>query len=537
MTIEMPLNDSAKLPWPNNHDILAIAFEPFRRGHNQQSSMFQSTSGHRHNIKILNVIRQLGRHFFGFCATKGKVWQRVVLCLPEHLNIKVGLLKLVECEGLFIGMNMDNGNLKRRKSHLAYARAKELMPGGVNSAARAFGAVGGEPIVFERGEGAYLFDIDGNRYIDFIGSWGAMILGHQAVLVKQAIHAAVDRGTSFGAPTLAENELAELIVEALPSVEMVRLVSSGTEATMSAIRLARGFTGRDLMVKFSGNYHGHVDSLLVAAGSAAATLSVPNSPGVTVGTTKDTLILGYNNAIELQNAFAQLGNHIAAVIMEPVCGNMGCVIPTEEFLRAVRLLTEQHGTLLIFDEVMTGFRVAWGGAQSIFGVRPDLTTLGKIVGGGLPLGAFGGRRDIMQHVLPAGKVFQAGTLSGNPVATAAGIATLKSLRDRPPYAALEETCERLTQGIAHAADHFGIEHCINRVGSMMTLFFHPGPVMDWNSASKCDTARFAKYFWGLIERGIYMPCSQFEALFVSAVHSTSDIETTIEVISDVMATL
>ena len=401
------------------------------------------------------------------------------------------------------------------------------MPGGVNSAARAFGAVGGEPIVFERGEGAYLFDIDGNRYIDYIGSWGPMIFGHQWPRISEAVHSAVDRGTSFGAPTIAENELAELVINAVPSVEMVRLVNSGTEATMSAIRLARGYTGRDVVIKFSGNYHGHVDSLLVAAGSAAATLAVPNSPGVTVGTSKDTMVLGYNDCQMLADAFATHGDQIAAVILEPVCGNMGCVTPTQEFLTALRSLTHDNGALLIFDEVMCGFRVAHGGAQSLFGVDPDLTTLGKIVGGGLPLGVFGGKREIMQHVLPAGKVFQAGTLSGNPIATAAGIAMLRSLKETPPYERLEQIAERLAKGLAAAASEAGIEHCVNRVGSMLTLFFNSGPVTDWDSASKCNTELFSKYFWGLIERGVYMPCSQFEALFISNAHSDEDIEYTI----------
>ena len=350
------------------------------------------------------------------------------------------------------------------------------MPGGVNSAARAFGAVGGEPLVFERGEGAYLFDIDGNRYIDYIGSWGPMIFGHQWPRISEAVHAAVDRGTSFGAPTVAENELAELVIDAVPSVEMVRLVNSGTEATMSAIRLARGYTGRDIVIKFAGNYHGHVDSLLVAAGSAAATLAVPNSPGVTAGTSQDTMVLSYNDAQMLADAFKTHGDRIAAVILEPVCGNMGCVTPTEEFLKALRSLTQDHGAVLIFDEVMCGFRVAHGGAQSLFGVSPDLTTLGKIVGGGLPMGVFGGKREIMQHVLPAGKVFQAGTLSGNPIATAAGIAMLRSLKETPPYDRLEQLAERLATGLSEAASAAGVEHCVNRVGSMMTLFFNPGPV-------------------------------------------------------------
>ena len=334
----------------------------------------------------------------------------------------------------------------RQRSHEIFTRAKELMPGGVNSPARAFGGVGGEPIVFARGAGAYLFDVDGNRYIDYIGSWGPMILGHAHPAVSDAIHAAVDRGTSFGAPTEAENELAELIVAAVPSVEKVRLVNSGTEATMSAIRLARGFTGRDVIIKFAGNYHGHVDSLLVAAGSSAATLGVPNSPGVTPGTTKDTLVLRYNDAEGLRAAFHAHGARIAGVILEPVVGNMGLVIPSQDFLQTLRSETDRHGALLIFDEVMTGFRVAYSGAQSLFGIQPDLTTLGKIVGGGLPVGAYGGRADIMNHVLPAGKVFQAGTQSGNPIATAAGIATLRILRDENPYPQLEALGARLADG-------------------------------------------------------------------------------------------
>ena len=417
--------------------------------------------------------------------------------------------------------------LKLENSQREYARAKSLMPGGVNSAARAFGAVGGEPIVFERGEGPWLFDIDGNKYLDYIGSWGPMILGHQCPAVSEAVHAAVDRGTSFGAPTVAENELAELIIEAVPSVEMVRLVNSGTEATMSAIRVARGFTGRDIVIKFAGNYHGHVDSLLVAAGSAAATLAVPNSPGVTRGTSQDTMVLEYNCVDGLEKAFVEYGDKIAAVILEPVCGNMGCVTPTSEFLKSLRSLTEKHGSVLIFDEVMCGFRVARSGAQSLFGVTPDMTTMGKIVGGGLPLGAFGGKREIMQHVLPAGKVFQAGTLSGNPIATAAGIAMLTSLRDKPPYDLLETLADRLAKGLAQSAADHGIEHCVNRVGSMLTLFFNPGPVVDWSSASKCDTGMFSNWFWGLIHRGVYMPCSQFEAMFVSATHTEEHIDQTI----------
>ncbi len=400
------------------------------------------------------------------------------------------------------------------------------MPGGVNSPARAFGGVGGEPIFFQRGAGAYLFDIDGNRYIDYIGSWGAMILGHNHPSVLAAVCDAAARGTSFGAPTEAESHLAELLIEAVPSVEKVRLVSSGTEATMSTIRLARGYTGRDMIVKFAGNYHGHVDSLLVAAGSSAATLGVPNSPGVTSATARDTLVLEYNDPAGLETAFAEHGPRIAAAVFEPVVGNMGCVVPTAAFLDALARLTKKHGALWIADEVITGFRVAYGGAQSLFGFTPDLTTLGKIVGGGLPLGAYGGRAEIMDHVLPQGKVFQAGTLSGNPLATAAGIATLKVLRDEPPYARLEQLAARLAAGLDAAATAAGVEHSVARVGSMMTLFFNPDAVTNWNVASRSDVRRYSRYFWGLIERGVYLPCSQFEALFVSAAHTVDDIEAT-----------
>jgi len=427
--------------------------------------------------------------------------------------------------------------MDRSKSKAIFQRARELMPGGVNSPARAFGAVGGEPLIFERGEGAYLFDVDGNRLIDYIGSWGPMILGHCHPEVIEAIRDAVGRGTSFGAPTPGENVLAELIIEAVPSIEMVRLVNSGTEATMSAIRLARGFTGRDVIVKFAGNYHGHVDSLLVAAGSSAATLAVPDSPGVTRGTSADTLVVEYNDCNGIAEAFASHGDRIAAVIMEPVVGNMGCVRPTTEFLKAVRQLTEQHGALLIFDEVMTGFRVAYAGAQSILGIKPDLTTLGKIVGGGMPIGAYGGRADVMRCVLPAGKVFQAGTLSGNPIATAAGAATLRLLRDTNPYPRLEQIGKQLMDGLTAAAKQAGIPHASERVGSMMTFFFAPAPVTSWQTAKVCRTDLYARFFWGLIERGVYFPCSQFEALFLSAKHSDADIQHTVNAAREVLASL
>jgi glutamate-1-semialdehyde 2,1-aminomutase len=423
----------------------------------------------------------------------------------------------------------------RQKSHSLFQRAKELMPGGVNSPARAFGAVDGEPVFIARAEGACLYDVDDNRYIDYVGSWGPMILGHGHPAVIAALQETIVRGTSFGAPTAAENELAELIVQAVPSIEKLRLVSSGTEATMSAIRLARGYTGREVVVKFAGNYHGHVDSLLVAAGSSAATFSVANSPGVTAGTSRDTVVLQYNDVAGLRQAFAEHGPRIAAVIFEPVVGNMGVVLPSDEFLAALRQLTRQHGALLICDEVMTGFRVAYGGAQQRLGIEPDLTTLGKIVGGGLPVGAYGGLAEIMDHVLPAGKVFQAGTLSGNPLATAAGCATLRLLRDDPPYERLEQLGARLEKGLCDAAAAADIPHQLARCGSMMTLFFTAERVVDWPSASRVDTARFARFFWGMLNRGVYLPCSQYEAMFISAAHSEADIDATIVAASAALA--
>ena len=425
--------------------------------------------------------------------------------------------------------------MNHSRSHEIFTKARHLIPGGVNSPARAFGGVGGEPLIIARAAGAYLYDVDGNRLIDYIGSWGPMILGHCHPRVTAALHASIDRGTSYGAPTEAENELAELIIEAVPSVEMVRLVSSGTEATMSAIRLARGYTGRDVIIKFAGNYHGHVDALLVAAGSSAATLGVPNSPGVTAGTSRDTMVLRYNDSAGLAAAFEHHGSRIAGVIFEPIVGNMGCVVPTPAFLAALHDLTKQYGALLICDEVMTGFRVGYGGAQSLLGIKPDLTTMGKIVGGGMPLAAYGGRREVMSQILPAGKVFQAGTLSGNPVATAAGIATLLELRDNSPYPRLEQLGARLANGLTKAAGEAGLVHSLTRVGSMLTFFFHPGPVVDWDSAARSDTQRFSKYFWGLIERGVYMPCSQFEALFISAAHTEADIDATIGAAREVFA--
>ncbi len=432
---------------------------------------------------------------------------------------------------------MTNSIFKRSKSQEAFAKAKQLIPGGVNSPARAFHGVGGEPIFIEHATGQFLFDIDGNRYLDYIGSWGPMILGHAQPQVIEAIQRAAAKGTSFGAPTENESRLAELIMRAVPSIERVRLVSSGTEATMSAIRVARGATGRERIVKFSGCYHGHVDSLLVAAGSAAATLGVPDSPGVTEGTSRDTIVLEYNSPESILTAFRKFPNEIAAVILEPIVGNMGTVLPTPEFLKTLRNETTKHGSILIFDEVMTGFRVAYGGAQSLFGIVPDMTTLGKIVGGGLPLAAYGGKASIMDNVMPAGKVYQAGTLSGNPLATAAGATTLEILRDDPPYEYLESQASRLADGLQNAAVAAGLPTQMQRVGSMMTLFFNDVPVVDWASANRSDRKRFAKYFWGLIEAGVYMPCSQFEALFFSRTHRPEDIDYTIDVAKRVLASL
>jgi glutamate-1-semialdehyde 2,1-aminomutase len=401
------------------------------------------------------------------------------------------------------------------------------MPGGVNSPARAFGGVGGEPLFIRSGRGSIIEDVDGSRYLDYVGSWGPLILGHCHPAVVTAIEDALRRGTTFGAPTEQESELAELIIEAMPAVEMVRLVSSGTEASMSAIRLARGFTGRDRVIKFAGCYHGHVDSLLVEAGSSATTLGCPSSPGIPEAAARDTLVMPFNDVESLTMAFASEGDRFAAVIVEPVVGNMGVVPPAGEFLDILRAVTNKHGTVLIYDEVITGFRLAYGGAQSLFGHTPDLTVMGKIVGGGMPLGAFGGRRDIMRHVLPSGKVFQAGTLSGNPLAVAAGSATLRELRKDPPYNRLESLGRRLEAGLNQAAKEAGIPHQLARVGSMWTLFFNPRPVTNYDLARLSRTDFFARFFWKMLGKGIYLPCSQFEAAFLSIAHAEADIDRTI----------
>jgi glutamate-1-semialdehyde 2,1-aminomutase len=428
---------------------------------------------------------------------------------------------------------------RRPHSHEAFVRARHVIPGGVNSPARAFGGVGGEPIFFQAATGQWLTDIDGNRYLDYIGSWGPMILGHRHPRVVAAIEAALARGTSYGAPTEAESQLAELIIDSVPSIEKVRLTSSGTEAAMSAVRLARGVTGRDKIIKFAGNYHGHGDSLLVAAGSSAATLGVPDSPGVTAGTAKDTVVLEYNEPDSLEKAFRAGGDAIAAVLLEPTVGNMGLVKPSKEFLATARRLTHEYGSLLVFDEVMTGFRLALGGAQELLGLTPDLTILGKIVGGGLPLAAYGGRADLMNHVLPAGKVFQAGTLAGNPLAVAAGMATLEELRERPPYAELDRHGAALEAGFRAAAAAAGDTVWTARVGSMLTMFFQPGPepvpVTGWKTASQSDKTRYAAFFWGMIDRGIYLPCSQYEALFISAAHTDADIAATVAAAAETLA--
>ena len=423
--------------------------------------------------------------------------------------------------------------MQRPNSTAAFTKACRLVPGGVNSPARAFGGVGGQPIFIAKGEGAYLIDVDGNRYLDYCGSWGPLILGHAHPRVVQAVTEAMTRGATFGAPTELETQLAELITQLMPSIEMVRMVSSGTEAAMSAIRLARGYTGRDVIIKFAGCYHGHVDSLLVSAGSSATTLGVPTSPGVPKGCTQDTLVLRFNDSADLAEAFKVHGDKIAGVILEPVVGNMGLVTPTPEFLAALRSLTQQHGALLIYDEVMTGFRLALGGAQQLQNIKPDLTVLGKIVGGGLPVGAYGGRAEIMKKIMPAGPVFQAGTLSGNPLAMAAGLATLQELRDRPPYAHMETLGAMLEAGLAPLSPGRRVQ----RVGSMWTLFFNAEPVVDYDSAKTSDAARFGRFFWAMMDRGIYLPCSQFEAAFVMAAHTEEHVRQTILAAKEALAAI
>jgi glutamate-1-semialdehyde 2,1-aminomutase len=422
--------------------------------------------------------------------------------------------------------------MDRKRSDELFTEAQRYLPGGVDSPVRAFKAVGGNPIFIQRGSGSRVWDEDGNEFIDYVCSWGPLILGHAHPDVVQALKRAAERGTSFGAPTVLETRLARMVCEALPSVDMVRFVNSGTEAAMSAVRLARGFTGRDKIVKFAGCYHGHSDGLLARAGSGVATLGLPDSPGVPAGYTQSTLVAPYNDLDAVRRLFEHHPD-IAAVIVEPVAANMGVILPQPGFLEGLRELTRSSGALLIFDEVITGFRVAYGGAQELYGVMPDLTCLGKVIGGGLPVGAYGGRAEIMRTMAPEGPVYQAGTLSGNPLAMTAGIETLNVLRQGDVYAELERKAARLGEGMADAASRAGMPVHISRVGSLLTAFFTAGPVTNYESAKSADTERFGGFLRQLLERGVYWPPSQFEAAFVSLAHSDNDIETTIEAMKQI----
>lgn len=425
---------------------------------------------------------------------------------------------------------------KFTKSIDAYKEAVDLMPGGVNSPVRAFKSVGMSPIFMKEGKGATITDVDGNEYIDYVLSWGPLILGHADERVTTKLKEVVDKGTSFGAPTEMENKLAALVKERVPSIEIVRMVNSGTEATMSAIRLARGYTGRDIIVKFVGSYHGHGDSLLIKAGSGVATLGLPDSPGVPASIASNTITVPYNDFESVQLAFEQYGDQIAAVITEPVCGNMGVVPPRNNFLQNLRELTTKHGALLIFDEVMTGFRVGYNCAQGYYNVIPDLTCLGKVIGGGLPVGAFGGKREIMEQIAPQGSIYQAGTLSGNPLAMTAGYETLKAM-DEAAYEELGKLADKLEAGFQEASEQHGIPLQINRVGSMIGVFFTAEEVINFETAQTSDLDRFAAYYRGMIEEGIFLPPSQFEGLFLSTAHTMDHIETTIQAVNRVFATL
>ncbi len=412
--------------------------------------------------------------------------------------------------------------MQTSKSQQLFERAQSSIPGGVNSPVRAWRGVGGNPRFISKGQGSRIYDADGNEYIDYIGSWGPLLLGHRHPEILEALTKALEGGTSFGAPTEREIELAETIRSLVPSMEMIRLVNSGTEATMSALRVARGFTGRDITIKFEGCYHGHVDSLLVKAGSGVATLGLPDSPGVPKGFSDTTIALPFNNAQIVADTFSDIGDKIAAVIVEPVCGNMGCIPPEPGYLESLRWITQQYGALLILDEVMTGFRVSPGGAQQLYNIRPDLSTFGKVIGGGLPIAAYGGRRDIMTFIAPSGPIYQAGTLSGNPLAVAAGLAMLRHIQAHPE---IYDQLNRSTGLLAACAPE---SLTVNRIGSMMTWFFSNQPVTDYDSAKLSDTARFAKFFHAMLDRGIYLPPSQYEALFVSTAHTAEDIERTVQ---------
>jgi glutamate-1-semialdehyde 2,1-aminomutase len=426
---------------------------------------------------------------------------------------------------------------KTRQSTELFRQAQALLPGGVDSPVRAFRSVGGQPLFIERGAGPYLYDVDGNRYIDYVLSWGPLILGHAHPEIVEAIREAVEKGTSYGAPSPLEVDLARLVQRFMPHIEMIRFVNSGTEATMSALRLGRAFTGRSKIVKFEGCYHGHADLLLVQAGSGVATLGLPDSPGVPPGTVQDTLVARFNDLDSVAALFDRFQGGIAAVIVEPVAGNMGVVPPAVGFLQGLRDLTRSSGALLIFDEVMTGFRVHPGGAQTLYGIQPDLTTLGKVIGGGLPVGAYGGRREIMEMIAPAGPVYQAGTLSGNPLAMSAGIATLKALGSPGLWEEMERGAARLSTGILRIASAAGIPLQANQVGTMFSAFFTGESVHDWPTAKTSDTARFGKYFQGMLERGVYLAPSQFEAGFVSTTHDEAVIESTLEAAEAVFRTL
>ncbi|MFN2135944.1 MAG: glutamate-1-semialdehyde 2,1-aminomutase [Candidatus Promineifilaceae bacterium] len=428
---------------------------------------------------------------------------------------------------------MSNKQLSKK----LYDQATALMPGGVNSPVRAFGAVGGTPLFFRRGEGAYLTDVDGNRYVDYVLSWGPLILGHADPQVVKAVQEAAALGTSYGAPNAHEIELARLVQEMMPAIELLRFVNSGTEATMSVLRLARAYTGRDRIVKFAGNYHGHADMLLVDAGSGVATLGLPNSPGVPAAAVSGTLSARYNDLDSVRDLFVHFADSIAAVIVEPVAGNMGMVPPVDGFLQGLRDLTTAYGALLIFDEVMSGFRVHRGGAQGLYGITPDLTALGKVIGGGLPVGAYGGRRDIMEMIAPLGPVYQAGTLSGNPLAMAAGIATLQGIRDEAVWQRFEKMGKRLDAGVKAAAQRAGIPIFQTRVGSMQGLFFTETPVVDYETAKLSDTARFGRFFHALLDEGVYIAPSQFEAGFLSTKHGEAEIDETIAAVEKAFAAL